>query len=322
MHHFPTFQCNPCISLNNTQALIEISFRQLIIFLVLYLYHQGWPHVHILMLAISLPMQAFIFPVLCSFRQIGHLSKSLSCLGMMNLDFILQQTRCSHLIWSNLHLRQLRRIGRFHQFIESLQGSTHAYYQRHGRHIVCLRTEHKLLHDAHLRTNLIGFGTTMSLINDNHKFVTILLYRVAHEVPTCIVTAIAILHEIAVYPKFLGVHIIDDTQLEFVSLEVLLIYCYDLAISQFVSHFVEFILALLIQFRRITNPKYNGIVLSPLIGVASIESLDECRHDDGLTSTCRSSKRYDVFLTIQLIATLSLHLSLSQTAKCFILKIK
>ena len=94
----------------------------------------------------------------------------------------------------------------------------------------------------------------MSLINDNHKFVTILLYRVAHKVPTCIVTAIAILHKIAVYPKFLGIHIINGTQLKFVGLEVLLINSHNLAISQLVCHFVEFVLTLLVQFRCIAYP--------------------------------------------------------------------
>ena len=70
----------------------------------------------------------------------------------------------------------------------------------------------------------------MSLINDDHKFVTIFLYCVTHEVPSCVVATVAILHEIAVYSKLLSVHIIDGTQLEFVGLEVLLIYCYNLAI--------------------------------------------------------------------------------------------
>ena len=80
------------MSLNDVQALVQVGLRQLIILFVLYLNHQGWSHFYILMLTIRLPMLAFTFPVLCGFRQIGHLGESLSCLRMVYFDLILQQT--------------------------------------------------------------------------------------------------------------------------------------------------------------------------------------------------------------------------------------
>ena len=130
----------------------------------------------------------------------------------------------------------------------------------------------------------------MCLVNDEVQPIALFADGIRKRLPYGIGTAIAILCELGCNRELLGVQEIDMSILEHFLVKGFLRNRDALRKANLIGLGVYLLLGLLIQLRRIRKPDDNGIRLLHILLISEEDGLNQRRHDDCLSGSCRCSE--------------------------------
>ena len=178
MYDFSVLETEACPLLNLPEAVIQIGVRDAAAGLVLHLNHENRIHIGVvLFLTILIPVLPFLFPVISSSLQHGHILASRGILRIGDDDSVLQQTGGPNIVGGHDDLLD-GRLCPGHQIVETLRRSGHAKHDRNRSQTVFSAALEELLHDGGGLCSGSALHATVGLVNDEVRAVILLVHRV------------------------------------------------------------------------------------------------------------------------------------------------
>ena len=161
-----------------------------------------------LLLTILRPVLPFLFPVISSSLQHGHILASRGILRIGDDDSVFQQTGGPHIIGGDDNLLD-GRLCPGYQIVEALRRSGHAKHDGNGSQTVFSAALEELLHDGGGLRSSASLHATVGLVNDEVQAVVLLVHRVLQRFPDGEGASVALLCQVAAFAELLGVQKID-----------------------------------------------------------------------------------------------------------------